>query len=184
MHHVAPYAESPIPLHLSSVTGLRYRTLNCMECGTEFMERNSEMMYRVGDSLAPNEIHIGRDTNITAMCPNPDCGQRYRVSVSVSVNVQQDSMPLYMQPQSIYVVVEQTKRLRYVHCLECGKAFHSISDRIGQVVDNRIPFEYLNPSRLGPIEALCSFNRCGQTWALMVWVERQYRLNQVIDSVD
>lgn len=145
---------------------MRYRNLNCVECGSEFLERNSDMMYRIGDSLAPSEIHIGRETHVNAMCPN--CSQRYTVQISLSVATKQDSIPLHLQPESIYIVVEEQKRLRYLHCMECGKPFHSISDRVSQVVDNRIPWEYVNPSRLGPLEALCHYNNCGQTWALIV----------------
>jgi hypothetical protein len=29
------------------------------------------------------------------------------------------------------------------------------SDRIRQVVDNRVPFEYLDPNKIGVLEALC-----------------------------
>lgn len=161
----APYADIAIPLYLSSVTGMRYRTLNCMECGTEFLERNNDTMYRIGDDSLPSEIAIS-SASVKAKCGN--CSQWYAVQVSLSVNVAVDSVPLYLQPQSIYVVIEPAKKLRYVHCLECGKAFHSLSDRIAQVVDNRVPFEYLSPSRLGPMEAICSFNNCKQTWAMMM----------------
>jgi len=161
----APYATVAIPLYLTSTTGMRYRTLNCMECGQEFLERNNDTMYRINDTSQPAEIAInGQPTN--AICGN--CMQQYVVTVSLTVNVQQDSVPLYLQPQSLYIVADSTKKLRYVHCLECGKAFHSISDRISQVVDNRIPFEYLSPSRLGPVEAICSYNNCRQTWSLML----------------
>lgn len=162
----APYAETVIPLYLSSVTGMRYRNLNCVECGSEFLERNSDMMYRIGDSMAPTEIHIGRDTHVNAMCPG--CKQRYTIQISLDVATKQDSIPLYLQPESIYIVVEEHKKLRYLHCMECGKPFHSISDRVSQVVDNRIPWEYVNPARLGPLEALCHYNNCGQTWSLIV----------------
>lgn len=161
----APYAETAIPLYLSSVTGMRYRTLNCLECGQEFLERNGETMYRIGDDSLPAEISIGSES-IKASCGR--CGQWYGVQVSSVVNLERDSVPLYLQPQSIYLAVEAAKRLRYVHCLECGKAFQSISDRISQVVDNRVPFEYFNPARLGAIERTCTFNNCGQTWSLML----------------
>lgn len=168
MHDViaAPYASTPIPMHLTSTTGMKYRQFNCMECGREFLERQGDVVYRIGDSLAPSEVHLGRDERINAMCSG--CMQRYTVTVSYHVVYERDGIPLYMQPQSVYLVSEPIKKLRFLHCLECGKAFQTISDRIGQVVDNRIPFEYVEPSRLGPIEAMCSSNKCGQSWALMV----------------
>lgn len=161
----APYADIAIPLFLSSLTGMRYRTLNCLECGQEFLERNNDTMYRINDTSLPTEVAIGSES-VKARCGN--CEQWYAVQVSSSVQTDPDSMPLYLQPQSIYISVSESKKLRYVHCLECGKVFHGISDRISQVVDNRVPFEYLLPSRLGPIEALCRFNNCGQTWSLML----------------
>lgn len=161
----APYADTAIPLFLTSITGMRYRTLNCMECGHEFLERNNDMMYRLNDEDLPAEIPI-TSASVKAKCGN--CQQWYGVQVSVSVNIAVDSVPLYMQPQSIYIAVDTTKKLRYLHCLECGKPFHSISDRITQMIDNRVPFEYLSPNRLGPMEAMCSSDNCKQTWALML----------------
>lgn len=160
----APYADKPIPLYLNSSTGMKYRMLNCLECGQEFLERQGDVMYRINDESQPSEMHISSD--MIAKCGR--CTQQYSVTLSMSVVYTQDGVPLHMQPQSIYLIPMEHKKLRYVHCLECGKTFHSISDRISNVVDNRVPFEYLNPSKLGPIEALCSWNRCGQTWSFVL----------------
>lgn len=161
----APYAEIAIPLYLGSLTGSRYRSLNCMECGQEFLQRDSERMYRVGDNTLPAEINISSES-VKAKCGK--CNQWYGVQVSLTVTSQEGGIPLYLQPQSVYFSVETHKHLRYLHCLECGKTFQSISDRINYVADNRIPFEQLNPERLGPFEQPCTWNRCGQIWALMV----------------
>lgn len=163
VHH-APYSDSIIPLFLASVTGMRYRTLNCMECGAEFLERNNDTMYRLNDDTLPTEIAVdGQSAKVR--CGN--CSQWYGVQVSISVTYEQASIPLYMQPQSIYIVTDSAKRLRYLHCLECGKPFHSISDRINMVSDNRVPFEMVDPSKIGPTETMCHAQNCGQTWALM-----------------
>jgi transcription elongation factor Elf1 len=162
---IAPYADTAIPLYLSSLTGMRYRTLNCMECGAEFLERNNDTIYRLNDPDLPTEVTID-GSSVKAKCGR--CQQWYGVQVSISVTLEQGGIPLYMQPESIYLVVAETKRLRLIHCLECGKAFQSVSDRISQVVDNRVPFEYLNASRLGPIQRTCVYNECGQEWALML----------------
>lgn len=161
----APYADIPIPLYLSSTTGMRYRSLNCLECGAEFLERNNDTMYRMNDDTLPNEVAITGES-AKVMCGN--CQQWYGVQISISVTLLVDSIPLYLQPESIYLANETSKKLRYVHCLECGKPFHSISDRVSQLIDNRTPFEYLRVDRLGPLEALCHNNNCGQTWSLMV----------------
>lgn len=162
---VAPYADTAITLFLTSITGFRYRTLNCMECGAEFIERNNNIMFRLNDESAPAEILID-GTLLSAKCGK--CQQRYIIQSSLDVTLEQGGVPMYLQPQSVYIVVDTTKKLRYLHCLECGKPFHSISDRISQVVDNRVPFEQLDPSRIGPLEALCHAQNCGQTWALML----------------
>lgn len=162
---IAPYASVTIPLYLGSTTGFRYRTLNCMECGAEFIERNNDMMYRLNDVDAPSEIALNGSVEL-AKCGN--CQQQYAIQVSLLVSLELGGIPLYLQPQSLYIAIEPIKRLRYVHCMECGKAFHSISDRISQVVDNRVPFEHLNPLKLGPLEALCHRQNCGQTWAILV----------------
>lgn len=161
----APYAEVAIPLYLGSTTGFRYRTLNCMECGAEFMERNNDTMFRLNDQTAPPEIILDGAV-VLARCGH--CQQRYAVQVSLVVGLVEGGVPLYLQPQSVYIAIDSVKRLRYLHCLECGKPFHSISDRIRQVVDNRVPFEQLDPLKIGPIEALCHKQSCGQTWALML----------------
>lgn len=162
---VAPYAESIIPLYLGSSTGFRYRTLNCMECGAEFIERNNDRMFRLNDDSLPAEVSLD-GASVKAKCGN--CSQWYAVQVSLDVTLEQGGVPLYLQPQSVYLKIDTTKKLRYLHCLECGKPFHSISDRISQVIDNRVPFEMLDPAKIGPIEALCHSQNCGQTWALML----------------
>jgi hypothetical protein len=136
-----------------------------MECGAEFMERNNENMYRLNDPDMPAEVHLD-GSSVKARCGH--CQQWYAIQVALEVGLQQGGVPLYLQPQSIYLVVDTTKKLRYVHCLECGKAFHSISDRISMMVDNRIPFELVDPARIGPLEALCHAQNCGQTWAIML----------------
>jgi DNA-directed RNA polymerase subunit RPC12/RpoP len=163
--HAAPYCDTPIPLYLTSTTGMRYRTLNCMECGAEFLERNNDTMYRLNDSSMPAEIHLNGGS-IKARCGK--CSQWYGVMVAIEVTYESGGVPLYLQPQSVYIKVDATKKLRYLHCLECGKPFHSISDRISHVTDNRIPFEFADPMKIGPIEALCHSQNCGQTWALML----------------
>ena len=162
---LAPYADTAIPLFLDSITGMRYRTLNCMECGAEFMERNNDIMFRLNDDDLPAEVQLS-GASVKAKCGN--CQQWYGIQVSLLVTMEQGGIPLHLQPQSVYIVVDTTKKLRYLHCLECGRPFHSISDRISQVVDNRIPFELLDPKHIGPIEALCHAQNCGQTWALML----------------
>lgn len=162
---IAPYADTAIPLFLASVTGMRYRTLNCMECGAEFLERNNDSMFRLNDDSLPAEITIN-GASLKAKCGN--CQQWYGVQISLSVTLEQGGVPLYLQPQSIYIAVDSVKKLRYLHCLECGKPFHSISDRIRLMVDNRVPFDQLDPLKFGPLEALCHSQNCGQTWALML----------------
>jgi transcription elongation factor Elf1 len=144
---------------------MRYRTLNCVECGSEFLERNNDELYRLNDDSQPNEVAISAST-IMAMCGN--CMQQYHVNISLSVAVDNNSVALYLQPESMYLAIEHAKKLRFLHCMECGKPFHSLSDRVSQVIDNRVPFEYVDPSRLGPLEARCTSGRCKQAWALIV----------------
>lgn len=162
----APYATSVIPLFLASVTGFRYRTLNCMECGAEFLERNNDRLYRLNDDSQPAEIELDGSAVLTRCGA---CAQQYRVQVSLDVVMAESGIPMYLQPQSMYLAVDSFKKLRYIHCLECGRVFMSVSDRISQVIDNRVPFEYLEPDKLGMVEAMC-FNRqkCGQTWSIML----------------
>ncbi len=162
---LAPYADLAIPLSLSSITGLKYRTLNCFECGQPFMERNAETMYRMTDDM-PKEAHVGTDGAIAGMCGN--CSQKYSVTISVALEPAFDNVPLYMQPQTLFITTEPVKKLRDTFCMECGKAFYSISDRIKSVVDNTIPTEMLDPNKLGPMEVWCHFHRCKQRWSVFV----------------
>lgn len=166
MNQTAPYASMPIPLFLGSTTGMKYRMLNCLECGRPFLERQNEVLYRVNDASNPSEIIIATESSIQVFCG--DCHQEYQVIVSEHVVYTKDAIPLYMQPQSLYIVSEPKKRLRFIHCLECGHAFHSISDRIDSMSDNRVPFEFVAAERLGPIETMCHFSKCSQAWSLMV----------------
>lgn len=136
-----------------------------MECGAEFIERNNDMMFRLNDSDSPAEILID-GTLLPAKCGR--CQQSYIIQSSLNVVLEVGGIPMHLQPQSVYIVSDIDKHLRYLHCLECGKPFHSISDRIRQVVDNRVPFEQLDPAKIGPLEALCHAQSCGQTWALML----------------
>lgn len=162
---VAPYADTPIPLSLRSLTGLRYRTLNCIECGSSFIERNSDQLFRYG-SGAPEAAHASADGAIHAICPK--CTQQYRLTISVELGNGHSELPLYMQPQSIFITSEPVKRLRDVFCLECGKAFYSISDRIKLFVDNVTPMEMIDVTRLGPMEARCRFQHCKQRFYVRV----------------
>jgi hypothetical protein len=160
----APHASIAIPLHLSSITGLRHRTLNCLECGQPFLERNTGQLYRLHDTSRPELVRVAGQA-IPATCGR--CSQTYQVHISLEVtyDVQQ---PLHSQAQSIVLVPSSIKHSRYLYCLECGKKFHGMADRISIVSDNMIPLEHISQGRMGPLEALCSSKHCRQVWALMV----------------
>lgn len=162
----APYADIEIPLFFSSITGMKYRVFNCMECGQPFLERQGDMLYRLNDSDRAAEVHIIDGVNMTVQCGK--CSQLYVLNASTNIIYEANGPSLYMHPQSIYLVPVPNKRLRYLHCLECGSAFHSISDRISSMSDNRIPMEYVALDRLGPIETRCTQNKCYQQWAIIV----------------
>ena len=163
MQRSAPYADTPIPLFLGSSTGLRYRTLSCMECGSDFFERNADIMLRIGDKELPQQARLDSTGRIPCVCGK--CSQKYTITISLHVETNR-GVPLYMQPQSIYIANAPRKRLRDVYCLECGKAFYSISDRIQQVVDNVTPNTMI--TGLGPMEARCKFQHCKQRWQVRV----------------
>jgi hypothetical protein len=165
MQKNAPYADTPIPLSLRSLTGLRYRTLNCMECGHAFIERSSTQIFRFSND-SPEVAHVAADGLIHSTCPG--CTQKYTLTVAVDMDSGRSDLPLYLQPQSIFVISEPVKKLRDVFCLECGKAFYSISDRIKLLVDNVTPIEMLDADRLGPMEARCKFQHCKQRFYVRV----------------
>jgi DNA-directed RNA polymerase subunit RPC12/RpoP len=163
---LAPYSSTPINLSLTSSTTISYRPLHCLECGKKFLERDGDSFWRVGDIDNPRQAHVDAGGTILSVCRN--CSQKYVITISLMITRERNGVPLYMQMQSIYFKPELDKHTRYTRCLECGKAFQTISDRISQVVDNAIPLEYLDPTKLAPLESICSFNRCRQRWALMV----------------
>jgi DNA-directed RNA polymerase subunit RPC12/RpoP len=144
---------------------MRYRTIHCIECGAEILERNRDTMYRLGDSSQPAEVNIG-SMPIDARCGN--CMQQYTLSISLYMHYDPDGPALYMQPQTIQLAIDATKKLRNIACMECGKVFHTLSDRVGYISDNRVPFELLDPLRPGPIETLCHQSSCHQSWSIMV----------------
>jgi hypothetical protein len=145
---------------------MRYRTLNCMECGRPFLERNKDSVYRVGARDMPGVAHAGADGLIHAVCSR--CQQKYTVTLSMTIEHDRAGLPLHLQPQTLFIVTEPIKRLRDLFCLECGKAYFSVSDRIGQMIDNVTPVELLDPDRLGPMEARCKFQHCKQRWYVRI----------------
>jgi hypothetical protein len=166
MPKIAPHANISIPLSLGSITGLRYKTMHCIECGEPIIERNNEKMLRVGSNDMPEIAHVGADGSIPCVCRK--CSQKYSIVVALSTKMSANvGIPLYMQPQSIFMIPEPVKRLRDVYCMECGKAFYSISDRVKLVSDNTMPTEILDPNRLGPMEVWCKFHYCKQRWSIM-----------------
>jgi hypothetical protein len=161
----APYAVNEIPLYLTSVTGMKYRYIHCIECGTAILERNSDEIYRFNDEQPPVAVHIS-SLPINAMCSN--CAQRYTLHVSLAMTYDPDGPALYMQPQTIQLAVEPVKKLRDYHCMEDGKSMNLISDRIAYVSDNRVPFEHVDPAKVGPIGTYCPSRNCHQYWSIMV----------------
>lgn len=165
MQKNAPYANAAIPLSLNSVVGLRYKTINCIECGRPILERNNDRMLRLNNN-APTVAHVGADGTISCVCSN--CSQKYTVVITFNMqSSMHNAVPLYMQPQSIFMAIEPVKKLRDVYCMECGKAFYSVSDRVKMVSDNMIPVNMLDPDKLGPMEVWCKFHHCKQRWSVM-----------------
>lgn len=162
----APYAHNAIPLSLRSSVGLRYRTLNCIECGHPFLERNRDQIFRIDSSDMPEQAHLSADGLVHGICGR--CQQTYTVTLAVTVDVRMNDMPLYMQPQSLFITSEPVKHLRDIFCLECGKAFFSISDRIKLMVDNVTPTEMLDTLQMGPMEARCKFQHCKQRFYMRI----------------
>lgn len=165
MEKTAPFASIAIPLSLGSITGLKYKTLSCVECGHPILERSSDRMFRISSKDMPEEARIGADGTIPAICGR--CTQKYSITISLGISTKVNDIPLYMQPQSMFITVSPTKKLRDVHCLECGKAFYSVSDRINLMTDNTVPLEMINPLKLGPMEVWCKFHHCKQRWSVM-----------------
>jgi hypothetical protein len=167
MRNAAPYASTPITVSLAAISGLRTRTLNCMECGSPFMERNSDMrLFRLNTKTMPEEARVDQKGQIAGLCGN--CQQQYTVTVSVSVERNLSSIPLYMQPESIFIANTAQKSFRDIFCFECGKTFFSISDRIEAFVDDIVPLDLIAPDKLGPLEPRCKFNYCKQRYHIRV----------------
>lgn len=163
MHADAPYADTPIVISLTAISGMRTRTLNCIECGSPFMERNSDMrLFRLNSKNMPEEATVGVNGYIDGICGN--CRQKYAVTVSIHVERVINTLPLYMQPESIFITSMPDKHFRDIFCFECGKTFFSISDRIGSFIDDTTPMHMIEADRLGPIEPRCKFNYCKQRY--------------------
>lgn len=158
----APYANETIAVSLLSTTGLKYRTFNCYECGQPFMDREGDYLYRVGVRDMPDEAHVNADGVIATICGH--CSQMYSLTVAFSLQNPKVGVPLYMQPQSIYLNVEPIKHFRDTFCFECGKAYFSISDRIKLVVDNVLPDGMADNTKPGAMEVRCNWRGCKARW--------------------
>lgn len=112
----------------------------------------------------PRQAHVDESGGMRAICPN--CCQKYVVSVSLTI--ERSTVVLASINQSIYFTSVLEKQRRNTRCMECGKSFHIMNDRISQVVDNAMPVEYMDKTKLAPLEAICGFNRCRQQWSFMV----------------
>jgi hypothetical protein len=165
--NIAPYADDAIHVSITSTTSSVYRSLHCIECGRKFLERDNNTFWRMGLGLQqPRQAHVDVSGNINAICPN--CCQKYLVSVSVIVVLERPGIPLNTINQSIYFTPVLEKERRYTRCLECGKAFHVMHDRVSRIIDNTMPVELMDMTKLAPLEAICSFNRCRQQWSFVV----------------
>lgn len=163
MQRNAPYADTPISISIRANDGMRYRTLFCFECSGAFLERQDKNILRVGTSSMPQEAHMDVDGEIKTQCGK--CAQKYAVSLSTDTRYKAGSVPLFQQPQTIYVVGERRKKTRDIYCYECHHAFFGISDRIKLVVDDVIPLS-IGTLAPGPIEPRCKFQNCKQYYQM------------------
>ncbi len=161
----APYADKPINISIMSVTTTSYRLFHCLECGRKFMERYEGAFWRVGDNTSPRQIRLDGGY-ILSKCP--ECLQKYIITISTYPKTIRPTTFINEQSQSIYFKPELDKHERYTRCMECGKAYQTISDRIDSVVDSALPDEYRDNSKMAPFQAICKFNRCRQHWVLVV----------------
>jgi hypothetical protein len=161
---VAPYADTPIAVHLQAVSGMRYRLLSCVECSREFFERQGDNYYRVGVQEMPEEAHVDSTGGIPTMCGQ--CQQKYVVFFSVVSGTYRGDPLSFQKPQTIFLIAAPVKRPRDTYCLECHHAYLSVSDRISMISDNAMPIELFNESQLGTIEVRCKARNCKQRWAV------------------
>lgn len=167
MTKIAPHADTHIHLSLSSVTGLRYKTVHCVECGQPIIERNNDQMMRIGNNNYPSVARVSADGSIPCVCVN--CSQKYSIVATLDTQISSNvGVPLYMQPQSIFMAITPMKTLRDIYCMECGKAFYSVSDRMKMLSDNTMPVNMIDPEKYGPMEVWCKFHHCKQRWSVFV----------------
>jgi len=160
----ALHADKNIPLMFSSLTGNKYQSFHCIECGAEILIRNNEHLIRVGNQGMPEVARPSSDGTIPIVCH--ECSQKYHVLTNgLKVN---NELPLYVQPQSIFIAIEIVKQLRDIHCVECGKTFFSFSDRISMISDNTPPPFIQDENKIGAMEAWCKNSHCKQRWSIMV----------------
>lgn len=162
MQKNAPYADTPIPIHLQAVSGMKYRLLNCVECSREFLERQGDAYYRIGNKELPEEAHADDSGGIPTRCGN--CQQSYTVFFATSIAVYRSDQLLYQKPQTIFLAPAVTKAPRNAYCLECHHAYLSVCDRVSMISDDTVPLEHI--SAMGPVEVRCKSNKCKQRWQI------------------
>lgn len=74
--------------------------------------------------------------------------------------------PYNQQPITVLIKAVKQKVFRQLHCLECGRPFLDITDKILSVSDSVTPIEQLNPDEVGIIEAHCSRHDCKQYYRM------------------
>lgn len=162
----APYADTPIRLSMLSISTERYKTYYCFECRHPFLQRDNDTLYRINSNDEPARAYAD-EAGILISCGK--CKQKYVGTVVVAPPRQiTHNYPQIPTVQSIYLSPSDNKKQRYMGCMECGKVFCSITDRIALIVDNVAPVEALSHERIGLLEVMCKQPKCGQLWALIV----------------
>lgn len=166
MAKTAVHADKTIFLSFNSLTGHKYSTVYCVECGQPMYERSSDKIYRIGAVGYPETAKHDASGSILTKCHN--CQQKYSMIINTLLSPTAVLQPFYMQPESLFMVIEPVKHLRDIHCVECGKLFYGISDRVNLISDNTIPVKLVSKDRYGSFESWCKFGRCRQRWSIFV----------------
>ena len=74
--------------------------------------------------------------------------------------------PYNTLPITLVLTTITQKSYRRLHCLECGKPFLDITDKVATATEGAQPIEDLRPNALGFVEPHCRTHTCKQYYRI------------------
>lgn len=74
--------------------------------------------------------------------------------------------PFNTMPITLVLTTLTQKAYRRLHCLECGRPFLDITDKVATATEGTQPVDQMKPDQKGFIEPHCHFHYCKQYYRI------------------